>query len=303
MKLYILHDFKKEGYQNNPILKLGFQNEHEQLSVNGFIEKVRYKYWRALFVNPKFTSNLTTNLLNEYRSKIEELVGYDFSEHNIMNIRIDMSKNIVNGIEETILKLFNDFSDKYHYYDTQSKNIYLYNGWKTNKSWKINSKIIIPINAYDRWNNDYNCASYATIRKIEDIERVFDYLAGDLNTELSVDKVLEKAQKNNQTKKIELKYFKITFYKKGTAHIEFTDLELLKKFNIFGSMKKNWLPPTYGKNRYDEMPREEQLIIDEFEGKESYNKILNNADYYIVKSNDLLMISDSNMEDINNLAS
>lgn len=101
-------------------------------------------------------------------------------------------------------------------------------------------------------------------------------------------KILDEAQKLNQTSKITCKYFNLTFYKKGTCHIEFTNLELLHKLNIFGSQKKNWLPPTYGKVSYEEMTKEEKDVINEFEGKESYNNTFSKKDYYIVNRQNLL---------------
>jgi hypothetical protein len=82
----------------------------------------------------------------------------------------------------------------------------------------------------------------------------------------------------------------ITFYKKGTCHIEFTNDELLHKFNLFGSMRKGWLPPVYGKAKYKDMTPEEKQVINEFEGEISYNKVMANKDYYIVDSSKLLML-------------
>ena len=57
---------------------------------------------------------------------------------------------------------------------------------------------------------------------------------------------MAEAQKN--TKNIETKYFTVTFYKKGTAHLVFRDDDLLEKFNIFAGGRKGWLPPCYGRN-------------------------------------------------------
>ena len=89
------------------------------------------------------------------------------------------------------------------------------------------------------------------------------------------------AKVTNTTKKITCKYFNVTFYKKGTMHIEFTNEELLKKLNIFGSQQKKWLPPAYGKKTYAEMDEMERAVVDEFEGEVSYKKTLENADYYL----------------------
>lgn len=53
---------------------------------------------------------------------------------------------------------------------------------------------------------------------------------------------------NGQIKKIPLRFFDITFYKKETRHMEFTNMELLNKFNIYASQSKGWLLSCYGKN-------------------------------------------------------
>ena len=89
------------------------------------------------------------------------------------------------------------------------------------------------------------------------------------------------AEKEEKTRNIETKYLRLTFYKKGTCHIEFLNEDLLKKLNIYGSQKKGWLPQGYGKRRYAEMSREEQKVVDSFEGIESYNKTLEKADYFL----------------------
>ena len=39
------------------------------------------------------------------------------------------------------------------------------------------------------------------------------------------------------------------------------------------------------------MTAEEKAVIDEFEGKESYQKTMANTNYFIVESNDLLQIA------------
>jgi hypothetical protein len=38
------------------------------------------------------------------------------------------------------------------------------------------------------------------------------------------------------------------------------------------------------------MTEEEKTVIDEFEGEISYNKVMNNKDYYIVDSSNLLLL-------------
>lgn len=256
--------------------------------INEFIEKVRYKYWEALFLSKEFTSLFTSKLLNEYMEKVSELKNYDFSEFNILQIKEELSKNLLRSVEETILSLFDEFSHQHSWYDETSKNIHYYNGWKTNKAWIVNKKVIIPLNAWSQYTGLHY--DYGITRKLADIEKIFNYLDDGLTDHIDLQNTMEQAQETKQTKKIRLKYFMATFYKKGTCHIEFTNLELLKKFNLFGSQRKGWLPPSYGKAAYDDMCAEEHAVIDDFEGREEYEKVMRNKDYYLYKSSDLLMI-------------
>ena len=134
----------------------------------------------------------------------------------------------------------------------------------------------------------YDPASYEVLKKLSDIEKALDYLNGSVSNERALQESLRAAEKENQTKKIPLRYFTVTFYKKGTCHIEFTNLELLKKLNIFGSQRKGWLPPSYGKRTYNEMTKEEREVVDAFEGKDSYEKVMVQSSYYLVEEQQLL---------------
>lgn len=299
MKPFILKEFDSDYEKDAPMLKLCLNNydNKKEVTINDYIKAIRGKYWKALFRNPKFVGKLTGNLQDKYYNKVSELVDYDFSLYNIYTIKLEMQQNVIKGVEDTILELFEEFSNKYHWLDETSKNIHYYNGWKTNKSWKINEKVIIPLRGFrdnwcygrypgeERYIMDYD---YQVIRKLSDIEKVFNYLDGNITENISLENALTIAQNNYQSKDIVTKFFKITFYKKGTCHLTFRNLDLLHKFNIYGSQKKNWLPPSYGKAKYDDMSKEEQEVINEFEGKESYEKTLTNTKYYITNSNTLL---------------
>lgn len=281
MKPYLLNEVGDSVY-NYPIIemKIGSKNP----TINQFVKMVRKKYWSALFGNERFTSAMTSNLVEEYRAKVDELSAYDFSYYNIKTLQESMSKELVRGVEECIVAIFDKLSYQYSYSDELSNNIHYYNGWKTNKSWIINKKVIIPwMNAWNNVSNRFQPTKYELCTKLSDIEKALDYLDSgrtNLPTEIS-SQALRKAEEEEVTKKIHLKYFDVTFYKKGTCHLEFRDLELLKKLNIFGSQQKRWLPPSYGNKHYQDMELEEKAVIDSFEGKEEYEKTLNNANFYI----------------------
>ena len=303
MTPFILSEFAKDKETGKTIqiggciLSLDIASNRDKysnkLSVNNYIREVRGKYWKALFENPKFIGQLTNNLQREYYNKIEELKGYDFSLYNIREIKFDMNKKVVKGIEQTIVELFEELSNKYSYYDECTKNIHYFNGWRTNKAWIINKKVIIPLSAYDSYFKDrYQPTHYDIVRKLQDIEKCFNYLDGGLTEAVDLKQSLQFAEEYGETKDIVLKYFNVTFYKKGTCHITFTNEELLKKFNIFGAQHKGWLPPSYGKKKYDDMTTEEKAVVNEFEGEAEYNKVMSNSKYYLFDANNLTMLED-----------
>lgn len=286
MEPSLMSSLQKNPYAS-PLIELKV-NGTDSFTINDYVKSVRNKYWTALFQDSRFTNGMTSNLLDEYRKKVDALADYDFSLYNIYTIQLEMSKNLTKWIEDCIIGLFDELSYQYSYTNEFSKNIHYYNGWKTNKCWIINKKVILPF--YDAWSfmGRYDPASYKVLKKLSDMEKALDYLNGSVSNEGALQDRLREARKTNQTKKIPLRYFTITFYKKGTCHIEFTNLELLKKLNIFGSQKKGWLPPSYGKKSYEAMSREEQEVIDAFEGEDSYKKVMTQTSYYLVEEYNLL---------------
>ena len=128
--------------------------------------------------------------------------------------------------------------------------------------------------------------------KLQDIEKCFNYLDGDLTEAVDLEESLNFAEEYGETKNIQLKYFTVTFYKKGTCHITFNNDELLKKFNIFGSQHKGWLPPSYGKKSYNDMTTEEKAVVNEFEGEKEYNKVVSNKEYYLFDGNNLNLLEE-----------
>lgn len=291
MKPYMLRSLSGDNFVKNDSILYLTMDKHSpcspEVTENEFLKVVRLKYWTSIFNDSRFTGHMTSNLLSEYRTQIDKLADYDFSCFNIKTIQADIAIKLVKGVEECIVKLFDELSFQYSYSDELGRNIHYYNGWKTNKAWIINKKVILPwMNAWGRFNGLYDPARYEIIEKLADIEKALDYLSGSSGNERGIRETLHEAEKIGQTKKIPLKYFTVTFYKKGTCHIEFTDLELLKKLNIFGSQQKGWLPPAYGKKSYSDMDEEEKKVIDEFEGVESYMETMTNSDYYLYSASD-----------------
>lgn len=294
MQKLLTSSLLKDSYARNILtLKMGDSSRSSEATPNAFIQEVRYKYWQALFYQPEFTKQLTSNLQTELHNRLGELRGYEFSVYNIVSLQKELSHQVIGGIEKTIMDLFDDWTRKYHW-DENSQNRHYFNGWRTNNAFAVNKKVIIPmygaLEASWSRKGDYSIG-YTTIGKLDDIEKVFDYLDGGLTESLKpAGSVAKEAVENGQTRAIPCKYFEVTLFKKGTCHIKFTNPDVIQKFNLFAAKGKNWLPPSYGRKRYKDLDAEEKAVIDSFEGEESYNRVLARPDYFLTEASQMLRL-------------
>ena len=274
-------------------MSLGNSSKYSAVSRNDFVQLMREKYWEKLFNNPKFTAKLTSNLKDKYRSMVNKMGAYDFSLFNIQQVMTEMNAEMSKGVQDTIVALFDRMTSLHTYYPECIQNIHYFNGWKTNKAHKINNKVILPVHGLTA--DPYWSKNTINVREAEatigDIEKVFDYLDGNLTAEVDLHGVLEQANEAKQTRNIPCKFFDVTLYKKGTMHIKFRDKELVERFNIYCSQRKNWLPPNYGRSAYSDMSKEEQTVVDGFHGDGSegsgetaYIDVLARKDYYLSDS-------------------
>ena len=162
MEPSLMSSLQKNPYAS-PLIELKV-NGTDSFTINDYVKSVRNKYWTALFQDSRFTNGMTSNLLDEYRKKVDALADYDFSLYNIYTIQLEMSKNLTKWIEDCVIGLFDELSYQYSYTNEFSKNIHYYNGWKTNKCWIINKKVILPF--YDAWSfmGRYDPASYKVLK-------------------------------------------------------------------------------------------------------------------------------------------
>ena len=260
-------------------LKLHADGSDRDARINAYIRKTRGKYWSMIFKQESITQRLTSNLINELHDSVNALMDYDFSVYNILTLVIKMNGKVINGVEDTIVQLFDEWTARC--WNEDSPNRHYYDGWKTNDCFSVGKKVIIPFyDAFSSW--DKRFSSWRVASKFRDIEKVFDFLdGGRTDWPGDMENVFRTVEATQNTRNIDTKYFTVTFYKKGTAHLLFKDMELLEKFNLFAGQKKGWLPPSYGKKKYVDMSAEEQHVVDSFQGRERYEYVMSHADYYL----------------------
>lgn len=289
-------DEETPSYMRGCLLTLS--SGKDGLDWNEYLYSLRYKYWYQLLHNPAFMNNLTSNLKEEYYSMISEFANKDFSLKNIYAVKMDIISRTAKGIEEKIVSMFEQLSYKNSM--EAAGNVHYFNGWKSNSAFKINQKVVIPycncwdgiFKKIDFWRYGYGSNVFKILDDLEkclaflqigDSEYIYDI---DLNDQLKV------YQEQQITKKMQFKFFEVDVFKKGTMHIKFRDLDLLKRFNIYGCQHKGWLPPSYGKKSYKDMNVEEKQVIDEYEGQQEYEIVYNNRENYILDVGQRMLLTD-----------
>lgn len=279
---YMSASFTGDDFDKRPILRLTDSNDrgYDSVTVNQYLKRVRLKYWTALLSNPKFTGKLTSKLQTEYRSMVDKLADYEFNEFNIYSLSTEINAKIKQGIEGEIEAMFDRLTEAHTWYPETQKNRHYFDGWKTNKAHKIDKKVIVPCygvySSYDGRPEVYNATT-----TLSDIERILNFFDGNMTADVNLWETVKSNFEQGITKNISLKFFKATFYKKGTIHLVFTCPKLIERFNIYAGMRKKWLPPSYGKKVYSDLSDDEKKVVDSFQGEDSYNEVLKNANFYL----------------------
>lgn len=288
--------FERGESYSKPLLSLevGVKNTGNNAStLNAYLFGLRAKYWGNLLRRPELTEKMTSAMQQDYYGKVNSLSEYDFSRYNIETVMREIAAQLSRGVEESILDLFEKFSTKYSWYPESENNIHYYNGWATNKAHKVGMKVIIPANGCcaDKWRNE-KLDTYRVNSLISDLERAMNYLdRGETSFRMPVDRAVRIANMNDMNK-ADFTYFTCTFYRKGTCHIKFKPeaSRIIDRLNIFAGQKKNWLPPTYGKKHYADMTAEEQAVIDDFQGADSYEKTIADPSMLITSGSALVAL-------------
>lgn len=282
LKPYINNSFGDSSWDKDSMLVLTDigGSIHREITVNKYLKMVRQKYWNALMKNPKLTSKLTSKMQERFNNKVYKLKNYDFNEFNIKNIITEINAQIQKGILDEIEVMFDKLTVEHSYYLECSNNKHYYDGWKTNIAHKINNKVIIP--CYGIWSTySSRLDTHRAYATLSDIERVLNFLDGNMTADVNLSRTIEVYFNKGITKNIECKFFKATFYKKGTVHLTFTNTELIDKYNIYIGKTRKWLPPSYGNKKYKDMSQEEKTVINSFQGEKEYNKVLAAKNYYL----------------------
>lgn len=246
-----------------------------QTAVNDLLKAARTDYWRRTLDIEEVRNRLTEKKMSEFEHNLNERCHMDFTESNIRQFVLNLIGSYEQTLTEAVLDLF-DFCTRHGYRSgvLHEKNIWFFNGWKTNDSFAVGKRVVLPI-GHERafrgwygWQLDWDAE-----KKIRDIDTVMAYFSGMEKCVTLRDAMAAAFAKNENSG--QSSYFKFTAHKKGTLHLTFLDLDILRRFNVVACRGKGWLPEDYGAKGYAQLGQAEKAVVDAFEGKLSYARNLN----------------------------
>jgi hypothetical protein len=278
-----------------------FRSEYENMAdavnerMNTFICELRKQAWQDIITIEQLRSRMTDKRMQEFYAEMGIYSQMDFTAANIRQFII----NVIGGYEDTMTKavaeIFDRMSAKHHWSDEKSENVHYFNGWKTNKSWFVNERVVLPVPSlfYGRAFLDYmgkwRLDSDAE-RWLDDIDKVmnyFDAMNEVTYTSQAIKDAFASGYRSGQ--KITSTYFEVRVYLKGTVHFKFRSEDIRRRFNVTACKHKAWLFDDYGTKKYNDMTADEKRVVDEFEGMAKYK--VNAGQIGFVKKADVGLIA------------
>ena len=236
-------DFFMQGIES-PVMsssdKGATDSFHQDVHLQRQIACLKSRFWSTVFNRTKIGSKLTSN----YRKKFDEIAihqtNMSFNESNIQELLLGFFANRSEIMQECIGDVFDDATK--HHKDNQVHN----EGWKTNSGYRLGKRIIMPYGVrfdYGSFSMPYG----PTEDFLTDLDKIMCYLGGYEYSSIQPLAVSLRyaIDQSDWQRSFESSFFKFRFYKKGTLHIDFLDLELLEDFNVMACQFKKWLPADF----------------------------------------------------------
>lgn len=237
-------NFYLQGIENPVIDSEGDKTDKalfQSKTLDEQVAAIKSRFWNTVFVRTKLSERTTSHFHQKFREFSQNQSNMAFTEANIREVLGLFFEN-----QDAIMReCLDDVFDRLSAFHEDNK-IYR-EGWKTNKSWRINKKVIHPYGVRcDEWGFSQNyswrsdiyqdldkCLCYLSARSIEKI-RTIDAAMSDFISRIRHDG-------QNYREAFESTFFKIKIFKKGTVHLVFKDLTLLEQFNRTVAEGRNWI--------------------------------------------------------------
>ena len=228
---------------------------------NNFVEEGKWKAWNMIFTELNLGKYMTSALRDKFLKFRDSQASMALTKENIMKFFQFIMFNLSDIMDHNVSDVYDMFT---RFYDGNTS---CTEGWKTNKRYKANRKVIIPycVDAgfmpqkygYDA----YYSVSSSFSQNLDDIDKAMCWLSGrnydTLDTERHYGSDFRSVSGPNHsitaaitTIRVgdqdwhESAFFRLKAFKKGTLHLEFKDEALWAKFNQVVNKEKNLVGDT-----------------------------------------------------------
>lgn len=232
-----------------------------QRAYEGFIDEAKARAWNTIISSMGLEKYMTSTMRETMKRFREAQGSFELNKENIMKLFQLLMANIGNIMKSNIVSVYDTFT---RYFDGNTS---CTEGWKTNKQYRANKKIILPNIADagfmpDKYGYDeYFDTHWHADQTLQDIDKAMCWLSGTSYDTLDEEPVKNDTQLENLKEQGErmtisavLKsipvgnqdwhesaFFLVKAFKKGTVHLQFRNEDLLNKFNITVNEGKNEL--------------------------------------------------------------
>lgn len=232
-----------------------------QRAYEAFIDEAKARAWNTIISSMGLEKYMTSTMRDTMKRFRQAQGSFELNKENIMKLFQLLMANIGNIMKSNIVSVYDTFT---RYFDGNTS---CTEGWKTNKQYRANRKIILP-NIADagfmpqKYGYDTHFTTHWNANQtLEDIDKAMCWLSGTsydslddkpLNSFNQIEKLKEQGKRmtigavlksipmGNQDWH-ESAFFLVKAFKKGTVHLQFRDEDLLNKFNITVNEGKNEL--------------------------------------------------------------
>lgn len=228
-------------------------HEFDNITRDRFRKELQHAAWTNVF-NLLHMEKYTTSVLKEKIAKfVETSEARPFTLKNIYLVVSAIIQNIGNIMNECVVKAFDTICD------LSAENTTAGEKWKTNSNYMVNQKFIVDYmtTEYSRcevWNEetgkyDKNIGTHLTdhymgsrLDTVEDLYKAICFVSGKKIDERlhSPFKYAVLHQCTEHGTWFYFDWFRVKFYKKGTMHFEFTDINVWYRFNQIAAQAKGW---------------------------------------------------------------
>ena len=219
-----------------------------QRAYETFLDEAKNQAWNTIISSMGLDKYMTSSMEETMRRFRKAQGNFELTKENIMALFQLLMSNLGNIMKNNIVSVYDTFT---RYYDG---NTACEEGWKTNKRFRANKKIILPYAADagympEKYGYHKNFSvSYHSLQTIRDIDKAMCWLSGrnfesldgkNPDSTTIYDVICSYAV--GDTAWIPSAFFLVKCFKKGTVHLQFKDEDLLNKFNITVNEGKNEL--------------------------------------------------------------